>query len=83
MRQAPTAGFGALRNLRPPVRQTRKSIAQAFQLRMLVAEHASVVRRAYRQLVRIGCPDRERASLRIKAQHELARLQDGSALVAK
>ena len=66
----------------PPVRQAGKGVAQPFELRMLVAEHAMVVQRADRQLVRIVGPDGEAARLRSNGAR-VAGFKDGAILIAK
>ena len=75
--------LGALSNARAPVRQAGKGVTQPLEFRVLVAEHAMVVQRTNRQLVRIVGPHGEAAGLRVEAEHELARFQHRPVLVAE
>src|SRR5580704_6119764 len=52
---------GAAGDLRPPLGQTGKRVAEAFQIRVSAAQNTVVVQRTHRQLVRVVSPNRKTA----------------------
>src|SRR6202022_326867 len=71
---------GAAGDLRPPLRQARKRVAEAFQIRVSAAQNTVVVQQTHRQLVRVVSPNRKTAFRRIKLEDELSRFKHGSVL---